>query len=69
MLAPGLTPATKVVCLTEVVTLDDLKDDNDYEDILEDMRTECAKFGNYSRYLFSSDSKHCLFVSSNLQPH
>ncbi|KAL8557020.1 hypothetical protein ACS0TY_004481 [Phlomoides rotata] len=46
MLAPGLTPATKVVCLTEVVTLDDLKDDNDYEDILEDMRTECAKFGS-----------------------
>lgn len=40
-----ITPATKVVCLTNVVTPDELKDDDDYEDILEDMRTECGKFG------------------------
>ncbi|KAK3033826.1 hypothetical protein RJ639_034244 [Escallonia herrerae] len=37
---------TKVLCLTEVVNEDELKDDEDYEDILEDMRTECGKFGN-----------------------
>ncbi|XP_057801980.1 splicing factor U2af large subunit A-like isoform X1 [Salvia miltiorrhiza] len=45
MLAPTIAPATKVVCLTNVVTPDELKDDDDYEDILEDMRTECGKFG------------------------
>ncbi|RZC78671.1 hypothetical protein C5167_002918 [Papaver somniferum] len=37
--------ATKVVCLTEVVTADELKDDEEYEDILEDMRVEGGKFG------------------------
>ncbi|XP_015578426.1 splicing factor U2af large subunit B isoform X7 [Ricinus communis] len=36
---------TKVVCLTQVVTADELKDDDEYEDILEDMRTEGGKFG------------------------
>ncbi|KAI6678090.1 hypothetical protein NL676_038886 [Syzygium grande] len=38
--------ATKVVCLTQVVTEDELKDDGEYEDILEDMRQEGGKFGN-----------------------
>ncbi|CAI0442071.1 unnamed protein product [Linum tenue] len=42
-----LQPApTKVVCLTQVVTEDELKDDQEYEDILEDMRIEGGKFGN-----------------------
>lgn len=36
---------TKVVCLTQVVTVDELKDDEEYEDILEDMRTEGGKYG------------------------
>ncbi|KAG6773946.1 hypothetical protein POTOM_021291 [Populus tomentosa] len=36
---------TKVVCLTQVVTGDELKDDDEYEDILEDMRMEAGKFG------------------------
>ncbi|KAJ8528239.1 hypothetical protein K7X08_021931 [Anisodus acutangulus] len=45
MLQPG-GPPTKVLCLTNVVSPDELKDDEDYEDIMEDMRTECAKFGN-----------------------
>ncbi|XP_009794023.1 splicing factor U2af large subunit A [Nicotiana tabacum] len=44
MLQPGAL-ATKVLCLTEVVTVDELNDDDDYQDILEDMRTECEKFG------------------------
>uniref|UniRef100_A0A162A276 Splicing factor U2af large subunit n=1 Tax=Daucus carota subsp. sativus TaxID=79200 RepID=A0A162A276_DAUCS len=38
--------ASKVLCLTQVVTEDELKDDEDYEDILADMKTECGKFGN-----------------------
>ncbi|GFQ05004.1 splicing factor u2af large subunit a [Phtheirospermum japonicum] len=48
MIPPSVMPgaaATKVVCLTQVVTTDELKDDDDYEDILEDMRSECGKFG------------------------
>ncbi|CAN1306163.1 Splicing factor U2af large subunit B [Linum perenne] len=41
-----LQPApTKVVCLTQVVTEDELRDDQEYEDILEDMRIEGGKFG------------------------
>ncbi|KAK0604222.1 hypothetical protein LWI29_013302 [Acer saccharum] len=46
MLQPGVgVVATKVVCLTQVVTPDELKDDEEYEDILEDMRQEGGKFG------------------------
>lgn len=44
MLQPGGTP-TKVVCLTQVVTANDLVDDQEYEDIMEDMRQEGGKFG------------------------
>ncbi|CAH1421438.1 unnamed protein product [Lactuca virosa] len=40
------TTATKVLCLTQVVTEDELKDDEDYQDILEDMKIECGKFGS-----------------------
>nr|GMC96212.1 splicing factor U2af large subunit A-like isoform X1 [Ipomoea batatas] len=45
MFQPGGLP-TKVLCLTNVVNEDELRGDEDYEDILEDMRTECGKFGN-----------------------
>jgi splicing factor U2AF subunit len=38
-------PATKVVCLTQVVTPSELKDDDEFEEILEDMKEECGKFG------------------------
>ncbi|KAL3509994.1 hypothetical protein ACH5RR_029395 [Cinchona calisaya] len=34
--------ATKVICLTRVATVDELKDD--YDDIFEDMRMDCGKF-------------------------
>ncbi|KAJ7968539.1 U2 snRNP auxiliary factor large subunit [Quillaja saponaria] len=37
--------ATKVLCLTEAITVDELRDDEEYEEILEDMRDECSKFG------------------------
>jgi splicing factor U2AF subunit len=36
---------TKVICLTQVVTADELKDDEEYEDIMEDMRLEAGKYG------------------------
>ncbi|XP_043688691.1 splicing factor U2af large subunit B-like isoform X6 [Telopea speciosissima] len=42
---PMETP-TKVVCLTEVVLADELRDDEEYEEILEDMREEGGKFGS-----------------------
>ncbi|KAJ6842874.1 splicing factor U2af large subunit A-like isoform X1 [Iris pallida] len=46
----GLAPSspeslTKVVCLTEVVSIDELRDDEEYEEILQDMREEGGKFG------------------------
>ncbi|KAJ6682102.1 U2 SNRNP AUXILIARY FACTOR LARGE SUBUNIT [Salix koriyanagi] len=44
MLQPQPVP-TKVVSLTQVVTGDELKDDGEYEDILEDMRMEAGKTG------------------------
>ncbi|KAJ4880251.1 Splicing factor U2af large subunit A [Raphanus sativus] len=45
MFQPG-PAATTVVCLTKVVAEDELKDDEEYEDIMEDMRQEGGKFGN-----------------------
>ncbi|KAI3994833.1 hypothetical protein MKX01_037384 [Papaver californicum] len=45
-MAAGMGEAsTKVVCLTEVVSADELRDDEEYNDIVEDMREEGAKFG------------------------
>ncbi|XP_015890215.3 splicing factor U2af large subunit B isoform X2 [Ziziphus jujuba] len=41
---PGAA-ASKVVCLTQVVSADELRDDEEYEDIVEDMRQEGGKFG------------------------
>ncbi|KAB2084047.1 hypothetical protein ES319_A05G308200v1 [Gossypium barbadense] len=36
---------TKVVCLTQALNVDDLRDDDEYEDIVEDMRQEGGKYG------------------------
>lgn len=36
---------TRVVCLINVVTLEELRDEEDYEDILDDMKDECGKYG------------------------
>ncbi|XP_021911140.1 LOW QUALITY PROTEIN: splicing factor U2af large subunit B-like, partial [Carica papaya] len=50
MLQPSGMP-TKIVCLTEVVSADELKDDEEYEDILEDMRQEGGKFGKLANVI------------------
>lgn len=48
---PGLSilgtsgPATEVLCLLNMVTPDELRDEEEYEDILEDIREECNKYG------------------------
>lgn len=41
----GGGPATEVLCLLNMVTPDDLRDEEEYEDILEDIREECNKYG------------------------
>lgn len=41
----SLEMPSNVVCLTQVVSADELRDDQEFEEILEDMREECGKFG------------------------
>lgn len=36
---------TEVLCLHNMVLLDDLNDDEEYDEIMEDVREECGKFG------------------------
>lgn len=45
-LSKGAGPPTEVLCLMNMVTEEDLKEDEEYEDILEDIREECQKYGN-----------------------
>lgn len=40
----SLTP-TEVLCLLNMVTEDELVDDDEYEDIVEDVKEECNKYG------------------------
>ncbi|CAK9215557.1 unnamed protein product [Sphagnum troendelagicum] len=42
---PFMEVPTKVVCLSQVVSPDELKEENEYEEILEDMREECGRYG------------------------
>ncbi|CAK7350619.1 unnamed protein product [Dovyalis caffra] len=44
-LAESAHTPSKVLCLTEAITMEVLADDEEYEEILEDMRDECCKFG------------------------
>jgi len=41
----GAGPATEVLCLMNMVLPDELKDEEEYEDIVEDIREECSKYG------------------------
>ena len=41
----GLGHPTEVLCLMNMVTPEELVDDEEYEDILEDIQTECSKYG------------------------
>jgi splicing factor U2AF subunit len=43
MSGPGLP--TEVLCLLNMVMPEELTDEEEYEDILEDIREECAKYG------------------------
>lgn len=44
-LQSGSGPATEVLCLMNMVMPDELKDDEEYEDIQEDIREECSRYG------------------------
>lgn len=61
-------PAQEVLCLLNMVTPDELKDEEEYEDILEDIKEECNKYGvvrsieiprpiegNFSKYIWTND--------------
>ena len=39
------TSVTNVLCLLNMVTEDELVDDDEYEEILEDVKDECNKYG------------------------
>lgn len=43
--ATGAGPATQILCLMNMITPDELQDEEEYEDILEDVRDECSKLG------------------------
>ncbi|KAL5715196.1 hypothetical protein ACHQM5_017053 [Ranunculus cassubicifolius] len=42
----GVSVPTRVVCLTHVISADELRDDDEYQDIVEDMKEEGGKYGN-----------------------
>lgn len=42
---PPMSPASRVVELRQMLSEDDLKDDDEYLEILEDTRDECSQFG------------------------
>ncbi|KAJ6979061.1 hypothetical protein NC653_027273 [Populus alba x Populus x berolinensis] len=44
-LAESSHSPSKILCLTEAIAMEVLADDEEYEEILEDMREECCKFG------------------------
>ena len=41
----GSGPATEILVLMNMVTPEELLDDEEYEDILEDIKGECGKYG------------------------
>ncbi|CAF0795956.1 unnamed protein product [Didymodactylos carnosus] len=45
-MSSGSGPVTEVLCLLNMVTEDELKDDEEFEDIMEDVREECGKYGS-----------------------
>ncbi|KAJ0265427.1 Splicing factor U2af large subunit A [Hirschfeldia incana] len=68
-------PATKVVCLTQVVTEDELRNDEDYEDIVVDMRDEGGKFAFCCPTFCYRESGHnrrlhnfLIYISSETHP-
>jgi hypothetical protein len=51
--------ATPIVSLLEAVTVAELADPKEYDEILEDMRDECSKYGQVCLYRQHSDRARC----------
>ncbi|GMT13463.1 hypothetical protein PFISCL1PPCAC_4760, partial [Pristionchus fissidentatus] len=45
-ISQGAGPVTEVLCLLNMVTEEELRSDEDFDDIVEDIREECTKYGN-----------------------
>lgn len=45
MAGQGSGPATEVLCLMNMITAEELEDEDEYEDIVEDVKEECGKYG------------------------
>lgn len=45
-LSKGAGPPTEILCLMNMVVEEELQNDEEYEEILEDVREECGKYGN-----------------------
>ena len=43
----GIGPATEVLVLMNMVSNEELTDDEEYEEILEDVKEECTKYGKH----------------------
>ena len=41
----GIGPATEILVLMNMVSNEELTDDEEYEEILEDVKEECTKYG------------------------
>ncbi|MCO5558260.1 hypothetical protein L7F22_011839 [Adiantum nelumboides] len=51
-----MEPATKVLCLTQLVPVDDLRDDKEFEDIYQDIQDECSKYGELNNLVIPRPS-------------
>lgn len=51
-------PVTEVICLLNMVTPEELQDEEEYEDILEDVRDECNKLGKVCYLPIISDKRY-----------
>lgn len=49
--ATSLSAATRIIMLREAVTLEEIQDETEYNEIVEDMREECAKHGPVARVI------------------
>ena len=52
-------PATRIVQLTEAVTMEELANDEEYQDLVDDMRGECGKVCTADPSTFLGDMR-CL---------
>lgn len=44
--AAGIGTSTEVLCLMNMVTAEELVDEEEFEDIIDDIREECSKYGS-----------------------